>query len=254
VRTLNLKSDKFVFSIGIIIIFVSTIWIPSARALPQQQQTSFGVKITNPTEGKQVAIGKNLTLSGTSNYNPASNCGVFIIVDGIKPYQKTTPIGQAGGNDYSKWKYSLTPAYVGTIEEGVNRITAKLVCQANPVPTFHSIYVTGISVLRQHSAITPNNAAVVHVSSNTSSNLLHPRPLINHLSATMHSTMNVPKQHSAITPNNAAVVHVSSNTSSNLLHPRPLINHLSATMHSTGSSSDSSASSRDHYHNICARL
>ena len=71
----------------------------------------------------------------------------------------------------------------------------------------------------------------------------------------MHSTMNVPKQHSAITPNNATVVHVSSNTSSNLLHPRPLINHLSATMHAvhtTGSSSDSSASSRDHHHNICA--
>src|SRR5215471_13163084 len=116
---------------------------------------------------------------------------------------------------------------------------------------------------------------VVHVSStHTSSNLLHPRPLINHLSATMHSTMNVPKQHSAITPKNATVVHVSSNTSSNLLHPRPLINHLSATMHSTmnvpkqhsaitpnnatvvrsasGPSRDSSASSRHHYHNICA--
>jgi hypothetical protein len=86
------------------------------------------------------------------------------------------------------------------------------------------------------------------------SNLLHPRPLINHLSATTHSTMNVPKQHSAITPNNATVVHVSSNTSSNLLHPRPLINHLSATTHSTmnvpilmsnsGPSRDSSASSR----------
>jgi hypothetical protein len=190
------------------------------------------VKITNPTEGKQVAIGKNLTLSGTSNYNPASNCGVFIIVDGIKPYQKTTPIGQAGGNDYSKWKYSLTPAYVGTIEEGVNRITAKLVCQANPVPTFHSIYVTGISVLRQHSAITPNNAAVVHVSSNTSSNLLHPRPLINHLSATMHST---------------------GSSSDSSASSRDHYHNICAYTGSS-SSSDSSASSRDHYHNICVYI
>ena len=149
----------------------------------EQQQTSFGVKITDP-------------VAGTSNYNPTSNCGVFIIVDGIKSYQKTTPIGQAGGNDYSKWKYTLTPAYAGTIEEGNNRVTAKLVCQANPasLTTFHSIYVTGMNVPKQHSAITPNNATVVHVSSNTSSNLLHPRPLINHLSATMHSTMNVPKR------------------------------------------------------------
>jgi len=63
-----------------------------------------------------VAIGKSLTLLGTSNYNP-SNCGVFIIVDGIKPYQKATPIGEAGGNDYSKWKYTVTAAYAGTIKK-----------------------------------------------------------------------------------------------------------------------------------------
>jgi hypothetical protein len=179
-------SDKFVFSVTIMILFALTIWIPSASALPQHQQTSFDVKITDPAEGKQVVIGKNLTLLGTSNYNPTSNCGVFIIVDGIKPYQKTSPIGQPGGNDYSKWKYTLTPAYAGTIEEGNNRITAKLVCQANPATTFHNIYVTGMNVPKQHSTITPTNATVVHVSSNTSSNLLHPRPLINHLSSTMH--------------------------------------------------------------------
>ena len=117
------------------------------------------MKITDPVN-VQVAIGKGLTLSGTSNYIPTSNCAVFIIVDSIKPYQKTTPIGQAGGNDYSKWKYTLMPAYVGTIKEGINRITAKLVCQANPMPltTFHSIYVTGVNVTKQDSAITPNNA------------------------------------------------------------------------------------------------
>src|SRR5215472_2350231 len=248
-RTFSQTSDSFVFYLTIMILCVSTIWIPSASALPQQ--TSFGVKITDPAEGKQVAIGRNLTLLGTSNYNPTSNCGVFIIVDGIKPYQKTTAIGQGGANDYSKWKYTLTPAYAGIIQEGNNRITAKLVCQANPasLTTFHSIYVTGMNIPKQHSAITPNNATVVHASSITSSNLLHPRPLINHLSATMHSTMNVPKQHSAITPNNATVVHVSSKTSSNLLHP--LINHFSATLHSTG---HSIVSSRDHYHKICAYI
>jgi hypothetical protein len=264
-RTFSQRSDKFVFYVTIMMLFASTIWIPSASALPQQQQTSFGVQITDPAEGKQVAIGKNLTLSGTSNYNPTSNCGVFIIVDGIKPYQKTTPIGHAGGNDYSKWKYTLTPAYAGTIEEGNNRITAKLVCHANSVPltTFHSIYVTGMNVPKQHSTITPNNTTVVHVSSNTSSNLLHPRPLINHLSATMHSTMNVPKQHSTITPNNTTVVHVSSNTSSNLLHPRPSSEssassrdhyHNISAYSGSSSSSDSSASSRDHYHNTCAYI
>ena len=235
-KTFNQRSDKFVFYITIMILFASTIWIPSASALPPYQQTSFDVKITDPAEGKQVAIGKNLTLLGTSNYNPTSNCGVFIIVDGIKPYQKTTPIGQAGGNDYSKWKYTLTPAYAGTIEEGNNRITAKLVCQTNPVPltTFHSIYVTGMNVPKQHSAITPNNATVVHVSSNTSSNVLHPRPLINHLSATMHSTMNT-----------------TDSSSDSSASSRDHYHNICAY---TSPSSDSSASSRDHYHKICAYM
>src|SRR5215469_6987532 len=86
-------------------------------------------------------------------------------------------------------------------------------------------------------------------SSNTPSNLLHPRPLINHLSVTLHPTTNIPKQHSKITPNNADVAHVSSITPSNLLHPRPLINHLSVTLHPTG---DSRGGSRHHYHNISA--
>src|SRR5215469_8981965 len=123
-RTFNQRGDKFVFSVIMMILFASTIWISSVSALPQQQ-TSLAVKITNPARGQQVAIGKNLTLSDTASYNATSNCGVFIIVDGVRPYQETTPIGQAGGNDYSKWKYTLTPAYAGTIIEGINRIIAK---------------------------------------------------------------------------------------------------------------------------------
>jgi len=91
------------------------------------------VKITNPAKGQQVAIGKNLTLSGTSSYNATSICGVFVIVDDVRSYQDHTdwrkcPLDSrgAGGNDYSKWKYIFTPTYAGTIREGINRITAKL--------------------------------------------------------------------------------------------------------------------------------
>jgi hypothetical protein len=87
------------------------------------------------------------------------------------------PIGQAGGNDYSKWKYTITPAY-GTIREGINRITAKLVCQANPasLTKFYSINVTGVNgnVPKQFSAITGSNTT------NSSS-------LINHLSIPTNS-------------------------------------------------------------------
>ena len=116
-RTFNVRSDGFVFSATVMILFASTIWISSVSALPQQE-TSLGVKITDPPKGQQLAIGKNLTLSGTSSYNATSNCGVFVIVDGVRPYQKTIPIGQAVGNNYSKWKYTLTPGYSGTIKEG----------------------------------------------------------------------------------------------------------------------------------------
>ncbi|HXX99197.1 MAG TPA: hypothetical protein VEL11_19070 [Candidatus Bathyarchaeia archaeon] len=90
-RTFNIRSEKkFVLLAIIMILFASTIWISSVSALPQEE-TSLGVKITNPAKGQEVAIGKSLTLSGTSSYNTTSNCGIFVIVDGVKPYQKTTP-------------------------------------------------------------------------------------------------------------------------------------------------------------------
>ena len=73
---------------------------------------------------------------------------------------KTIPkdhTGQTGRNDYSRWKYAFTPAYAGTIREGINRITAKLICQANPanLTKFYSINVTGMNeiVPTQSSAI-----------------------------------------------------------------------------------------------------
>ena len=153
------------------------------------------MKITNPARGQQVAIGRNLTLSGTASYNATSSCGVFVIVDGVRPYQKTTPIGQTGGNDYSKWKYTFTPAYAGTIREGINRITAKLLCQANPanLTKFYSINVTGMNgmIPKQSSAITRNNTAVAPLSSNSSSSLFYQTPLINQLSHPTNSNSSI---------------------------------------------------------------
>ena len=188
-RTFTQRFDKFVFSVIIMILFASAIWISSVSALPQQQ-TSLALKITNPVKGQQVAIGRNITLSGTSSYNATSNCGVFVIVDGVRPYQKTIPTGQAGGNDYSTWKYTFTPAYAGTIGEGVNRITAKLVCQANPVnlTKFYSINVTGMNaIVPRQSAITRSNTSVASPSSNSSSSLFYQTRLTNHWSLPTNS-------------------------------------------------------------------
>jgi len=66
-RTFSQRRDKFVFSVAMMILFASTIWISSVSALPQQQ-TSLAVKITNPARGQQVAIGRNLTSYATIVY------------------------------------------------------------------------------------------------------------------------------------------------------------------------------------------
>ena len=56
-RTFSQRRDKFAFSVAMMILFVSTIWISFVSALPQQQ-TLIGVKITDSVKGQQVAIGK----------------------------------------------------------------------------------------------------------------------------------------------------------------------------------------------------
>jgi hypothetical protein len=89
-RTFNPRS--FVLSVTIMILFASVGWISSVSALQQQQQqTQLGVRITEPVRGQQLAIGKNLTIAGTSSDSSTSNCGVYVIVNGInhtrRPYR-----------------------------------------------------------------------------------------------------------------------------------------------------------------------
>jgi hypothetical protein len=105
------------------------------------------VKITSPTKGQQLPVKKDLVISGTSagNSNPTSiNCQVFVIVNGIKPYQQSTPIGPNGAGDYSKWIFSLTPKYTA-IKEGQNKLTAKFSCANGPTPFHNSLNVTGVT-------------------------------------------------------------------------------------------------------------
>jgi hypothetical protein len=241
-RTFSVRSDKFVFFATIMILFASTIWISSVSALPQQQ-TSLGVKITNPAKGQQLAIGKNLTLSGTSSYDTTSNCGVFVIVDGVRPYQKTMPIGQAVGNNYSKWKYSLTPDYAGIIKEGTNRITAKLLCKADPVnlTKFYSINVTGTNeIVLKHPMITRNTA--VPVSSNNLSYLFQQTPLINHLSFPTSSS------DSSDSARGGGYHHHSTSTSTSSFAFRNGRHHHSTSTSSSSDSSDTASGGGYHHH------
>jgi hypothetical protein len=231
--TFNLSSDKLVFpGILIMTLFVSTIWFSSIQvnrilALPDQQQLNstpkpLSVKITDPIKGQQIAVGKNLTLSGISKYNVTAKCQVFVIVDSMRPYQKTIPIGQAGVDDYSQWKYALAPTYAGSIKEGINKITAKLLCNTNPttLTKFYSINVTGVngaSPNQQHLAIRSNNTAT---------------PFFLPVSSSFYSApLNAP-----------AVIPVSVNNAT-LLPPA-----ASSTSSSSGSSDSSSGSNGHHHH------
>jgi hypothetical protein len=113
-----------------------------------------GIRITSPTRGELVPVTRNgtngannensLTVSGTSTDNANSSCEVSVILNDIRPYQPAVPIGTSGKQDYSKWNFTLTPLY-GKINEGENKITAKLSCLASPVnlTKWYSVQVIG---------------------------------------------------------------------------------------------------------------
>ncbi|HET7283177.1 MAG TPA: hypothetical protein VFI70_00695 [Nitrososphaeraceae archaeon] len=102
-----------------------------------------GVRITSPAKGQQVPIG-SLTIVGTSKDNDTTNCHVYVIVNGLKPYQNATTTGPGGASDYSKWNFTLTSKYT-LIKEGVNKIVAKFSCKPNPaIASFYGVNVTGI--------------------------------------------------------------------------------------------------------------
>src|SRR5215212_10928795 len=105
------------------------------------------IKITSPTKGQQVSVGKDLTISGISIDNAtasSTDCKVSVIANKVRPYQPTTATGPGGAADYSKWNFVLTSKYT-TIKPGQNRITAKYECGNNAALTaFSSINVTGV--------------------------------------------------------------------------------------------------------------
>ena len=115
---------------------------PSNTTAPTTAFVAHGVRITSPLDGLHVPIG-TLTVSGTSKDNPTLDCGVSIIVNGVKPYQPASAAGPGGASDYSKWTFILTSKYT-PIKEGVNKITAKFSCRPNPaLASFYSVNVTG---------------------------------------------------------------------------------------------------------------
>lgn len=111
------------------------------------------VKIISPHKGQRVPANSILLVSGTSSAPSSSKlngtvsaCKVSVLLIAVKPYQKTVATGSGGRNDYSSWRYTITPSYAA-IKEGQNKITAKVTCTVdtrNNITKFNSVNVTGV--------------------------------------------------------------------------------------------------------------
>src|SRR5215470_5460859 len=151
----------------------------SHKSQLQQRQTPNLqlVKIISPIKGQEVVVGKKLEIFGISADNATtSGCGVSVKVNGINPYQNVPKASPSGQRDYSKWNFTLTPAYT-LIKSGQNRITAKFSCINKPnLISYHSVNITGVSSTNTIHPVTSNT---IHpVTSNTihpvTSNAIHP--------------------------------------------------------------------------------
>ena len=91
------------------------------------------IKILSPRDGQLVQRTNNnlLVVAGTSSDDRSKDCRVSVLLNGIKPYQKTSAAGTNGINDYSIWKYRLDPSYT-VIKAGSNKLTAKITCLGYP--------------------------------------------------------------------------------------------------------------------------
>lgn len=85
----------------------------------------------------------NVTFTGISSDNATSNCQVSIILNNVKPYQPTIPVGS---NDYSSWNFPPN-AYHANMQEGQNKVTAKISCLSSPVnlTKWYSVNFTGLA-------------------------------------------------------------------------------------------------------------
>jgi hypothetical protein len=87
----------------------------------------------------------NLTISGTSYDDAATDCDVSVVLNSKTPYQRASPINGSGTNNYSNWTFTFTPSY-GVPKEGENEMTSKISCLAYPnnYTKFSSINITGV--------------------------------------------------------------------------------------------------------------
>ena len=136
-----------IFTIVLLLILTSTpnqqafSQTPGGLVSPPQSQLE-SVKILNLMPFQSVALNKELVISGESSDTPAKDCSVYVLVNGVQPYQSAIASGTGGATDFSQWKFVLTEQYTH-LNEGNNKITAKLICTLAPT-RWYSVVVNGL--------------------------------------------------------------------------------------------------------------
>ena len=110
--------------------------------------TILSIKIISPTKAQQIPPGE-LTVTGISSDDAASDCTVYSDWNDLKPMQKVraTGSGRGGeggsGDDYSSCIFTYSEDY--HLITGVNELTSKISCKNSPSNTTksYSVNVTG---------------------------------------------------------------------------------------------------------------
>ena len=131
----------------------------STKQLPFLTQES--IKILSPVTIHNATVGKDLLISGQSSDDVVKNCSVSVIVNDIRPYQNAVARGTEGMDDFSRWEFALSNNYTHVIE-GVNKITAKLLCDSAPT-RWYSVFVNGIPNLSNVQIAPPQSSQIQSV-------------------------------------------------------------------------------------------
>jgi hypothetical protein len=107
---------------------------PADSPLPLTQEW---IKIVKPLTGSKATIEADVEVSGESSDTTQKDCQVSVIVNNVKPYQSASVVN----SDFAKWRFNLHDNYT-KLNEGENKITAKLSCSIPQATRWYSVFVT----------------------------------------------------------------------------------------------------------------
>src|ERR671911_94433 len=171
---------------------------------------NMSVKITSPSEGKQIPSGE-LTISGISSDTQDKNCIVFVDWNDLKPFQKVRAAGPGGIDDFSEWIFTYDSSYHEIIA-GNNELTSKITCLdgIKSLTKWNSINVTGYS---KNSSLSP----VIQKNTTSLASTSKQLPLQTILPGSKHNNTIIPIEQNTTTSPLSNVSSVEQNTTSSPL-------------------------------------